>query len=185
MYNSLSNIRKTILEKRVSMNKNEVNKLSNFVIDNLKKINEINEANCILGYYPIKNEVNILPFLKSVSLNKTVCLPYSLKKERNLICIKVKNWNDFIHDPHGIPAPNSNEIVEPEKIDVALIPAIAFDLKGYRLGYGFGYYDNFSSNLKRALKIGIVFDFQIIEEINNKGMKVDILVSEKRLIKIQ
>jgi 5-formyltetrahydrofolate cyclo-ligase len=82
-----------------------------------------------------------------------------------------------------VPAPEIEEIIEENKIEIALVPAIAFDLFGNRIGYGYGYYDRFLPKLKKALKIGVVFDFQILDEIkNSKGARIDIIVSDRRII---
>ena len=181
--NSEKNLRECILNKRISLKSDEYENLNKKIIENLKKVEEIEKAKIILGYYPIKKEANILPFLKELSLSKTVCLPYSLKEKRDLICVKVKSWERILKDEHGVPAPEIEEIIEENKIEIALVPAIAFDLFGNRIGYGYGYYDRFLPKLKKALKIGVVFDFQILDEIkNSKGARIDIIVSDRRII---
>lgn len=178
-------LRNSLLNRRISLTLADYEKLSVGVVENLRKLSEIIKAKYILGYYPIKKEVNILQFLRELSLNKTICLPYSLKEKRDLICVKVISWDEIIKDEQGVPSPVLKEVVNEDKIEIALVPAVAFDLRGYRLGYGFGYYDNFLPKLKNALKIGVVFDFQIIDEIQDaKGAKVDLIVSESRIIRI-
>ncbi len=74
----------------------------------------------------------------------------------NEVAIETSEW--------GIPEPVGGEEITPDKIDVVLIPLLAFDKKGYRVGYGKGFYDRFLSQLNpKALKIGLSF-FEVEEE---------------------
>ena len=73
-----------------------------------------------------------------------------------------------------------------DKIDLLIIPGIAFDLKGYRIGYGKGYYDRFLSLGKSKCIMGLSYESQIINEIpnNEHDIPVDIIITEKRIIRI-
>ena len=52
-----------------------------------------------------------------------------------------------------------------KNIDLVLVPGIVFDKEGHRIGYGFGYYDKFLKKVPKAIKLGLTFDFQVIDKI--------------------
>jgi len=69
---------------------------------------------------------------------------------------------------------------------LVIVPGIAFDKKGYRIGYGHGYYDRFLKILKKDVKkIGLAFEIQVVDEIPEEehDVPVDIVVTEKRVLK--
>lgn len=73
----------------------------------------------------------------------------------------------------------------PDELDVILIPALAFDLAGNRLGQGGGWYDRVLARAPNALKIGVCFDFQIVESVPRQShdIAMNFIVTEKRLLK--
>lgn len=67
---------------------------------------------------------------------------------------------------HGFPEPRADaELVPPSSIDLVIVPALAFDPEGNRLGYGAGHYDRFLAACPHAATVGVGFDFQILVEI--------------------
>ncbi len=88
-------------------------------------------------YWPLKGEVDIR-FIKEIK-NIKVALPSSSKNKG----ISYHYWsnNQLEIDSNSIPAPKGEEAINPENISILLVPALAIDLDGYRLGYGGGYFD--------------------------------------------
>ena len=84
----------------------------------------------------------------------------------------------------GIPEPESGEKIEPDSIDLAIIPLLAFDTKGNRVGYGKGYYDRFISQCRMdMLKIGLSF-FPPVDEITDIGIfdkKLDFCITPSQI----
>ena len=75
----------------------------------------------------------------------------------------------------------------PDKLDLVIVPGIAFDKKGHRIGYGYGYYDRFLKTIKKkAVKIGLAFDFQLIESIPEEehDVPMNIVVTDKEILRI-
>jgi len=64
----------------------------------------------------------------------------------------------------GILEPTGTEIVDPNDIEVAIVPGVAFDMEGNRLGRGKGFYDSLLQN-KNIYKIGVCFEFQLLEKV--------------------
>jgi len=74
---------------------------------------------------------------------------------------------ELVDNAFGIAEPSAGEIVEPGEIDLALVPLLAFDQHGYRVGYGKGYYDKFLSQCREdVIKIGLSF-FEPVDEIGD------------------
>ena len=72
-----------------------------------------------------------------------------------------------------------------EKVDVVIFPGAAFDIEGNRIGYGKGYYDKYISKLTyQPYKIGICYDFQLLDEIpsDTHDIKLDKIITEHRTV---
>ena len=88
-------------------------------------------------YWPLKGEVDIR-FIKDIN-NQKVALPSSYKNKG----MSYHDWsnNQLLTDSNNIPTPKSKNSIGPNDISILLVPAIAIDQEGYRLGYGGGYFD--------------------------------------------
>ena len=149
-----------------------------------KFLNTLNfEKETVLsGYYPVRDEVNILPFLEHLLKKEyTICLPCIKKVESFLI---FKRWNlktKLKVGKFNINEPNNNLFEEPSKI---LVPLLAFDRNNYRLGYGGGFYDRTIAYLEKKKKIttiGIGFYDQKIDELPKMSFdkKLDLVITEQ------
>jgi 5-formyltetrahydrofolate cyclo-ligase len=87
---------------------------------------------------------------------------------------------------HGFPEPRASlPSVGPGEIDLVIVPGLAFDPRGHRLGYGAGYYDRFLAGLPNARTVGIGFDFQLLAEIpvGTHDLPVAWVVTERRALR--
>ena len=67
-----------------------------------------------------------------------------------------------------------------------VVPAVAFDKNGYRIGYGGGFYDKFLSKIGNSIKVGIAYNFQIVNNIipESHDIKMDYIVTEEKIITV-
>ena len=74
--------------------------------------------------------------------------------------------------------------IEASEVDLVIVPALALDERGARIGYGAGYYDQLLPQLQRAVRIGVVFDFQLVAEVpeTEGDERVDLVVTDERII---
>ena len=102
-----------------------------------------------------------------------------------MILSYINDWNDLSTGAYGILEPREIKIALPEDIQVAIIPGIAFDKKGYRIGYGKGYFDRLLPKMN-ALKIALAFDFQLLDELPREkhDVKMDMIITDKRILRL-
>jgi 5-formyltetrahydrofolate cyclo-ligase len=100
--------------------------------------------------------------------------------KETLETVAISSETKLVFNRWRILEPSNGETIEPEKIDTVLIPLLAFDKKGFRVGYGKGFYDKFLSVCRRdVLKIGLSY-FQPVEEISDVqefDVKIDFCVT--------
>ncbi len=100
----------------------------------------------------------------------------------------MKSWKELSIGSYGILEPRTEKIrkTRVEDIDLIIVPGVAFDKKGNRIGHGKGYYDRLLDKTN-ATKIGLAFEFQLLKEIptDKHDLPIDILITEKRIIKCQ
>ncbi|HHU20858.1 MAG TPA: 5-formyltetrahydrofolate cyclo-ligase [Acholeplasma sp.] len=134
------------------------------------------EGKKVALYMALANEVDLSKLLK-----EDIYLP----KTDDRISF-YKNTGNFTKGKFGVLEPLSEEKIDTNDLDVIVIPALAYNKKGYRLGRGKGYYDKALENFS-GLKIGVIYDDLLIDDDFQEAhdLKVDILITEKRVIKFE
>lgn len=147
------------------------------------------EAKIVLLYLDGKLEVASRNIIKrSYGLNKIVVLPVLDAEPSPLTLLKVDNLETDLMKTAGdmmSPNPDRCKRVPIDRIDIALIPGVAFDEKGGRLGMGDGYYDRLIPKLPvTTRKVALAFDDQVLAQVpmESHDKQVDIIITEKRII---
>ncbi len=144
-------------------------------------------AGVVMLYMPLASEVDTTPIaIRCFETAKTVCVPKVDWKRRDMHAIEVRSFDDHFMetDEHGLRTPRDGQPLPPVAIDLVVVPALAFDTTGNRLGRGGGYYDRFLSRLRRAATtVGLAFDAQIVDElpIDERDVRVDVVVTDRRV----
>ncbi len=161
-------LREGFLRKLKLLTCKEIERRSKNVVDNLQKMFWYQKAKVIMGYYPLKGEVDILGMVRKVKEEgKIVCFP-KIEGENLVPYVVDEIEKDFKKGKFGIMEPDleKTQRIEMEEIDVVIIPGVAFDVEKYRLGRGKGFYDRFIRRLRKNIKtIGVAFDFQVVESL--------------------
>lgn len=171
-------IRRTLKEKRRALSKDQITDMSNAVYKNFLTLS-IDAKTCFI-YKDFNGEVLTTPFIEYFkSLGSTISYPFI--KESDMFAV-IPNNNEFKRNLFGVEEPNEFTITN--DIEVAIIPLIACDENKNRLGFGKGYYDKFLRD-KTCLKIGICYDFQVLDNVPTHELDVplDIIITDKRIIK--
>ncbi|KXG78429.1 5-formyltetrahydrofolate cyclo-ligase [Fervidicola ferrireducens] len=177
-------LRYDYLEKRLSLSEKEVMEKSEKIMSHLFELEDFKKAGLVMFYVDCRNEVMTKKAIeKALAMGKRVAVPKTVKGE-GLLAIEIKSTDELACGTFGILEPVNNSIVNPFEIDLVLVPGIAFDRRGYRLGYGAGYYDMFLPRLRKGVKkIGLAFEMQLADCIPAEAhdVRMDAVLTEKGL----
>lgn len=116
-------------------------------------------ARVIYGFYPLRSE----PDWIGAELSTEKCWAFPVCEGGSLTFYRVTSRSDFRPGPHGVPAPVRRNAAPPP--DLILVPGVAFDRNGNRLGRGGGYYDRFLMNHPTVISLGLCFSCQAVDEV--------------------
>ncbi len=183
MYDAKRALRQVMLKTRNSLSREVLDKMSEMIQARVLNMNEFVSAKIVAAYHPIGSEVSTIKILSSIlQLNKHLALPRV--EDETIIFAEVKDLEkDLEVGQYNIMKPK-NHCLKMNKMDLVLVPGIAWDEHGYRLGYGKGYYDKYLANLQ-TVSVGLAYDFQVLEDIPHEqnDFRVNLIVTEKRVIK--
>lgn len=185
-------IRKQSITIRNKMDINEVFTKSECIAERLNQLEHINSARSIMCYVSFGNEVYTHDLIKKwICDGKQVsvpCVVNNVKESKYMHAVKINSFDELkVAGKYGILEPPLLDcnIINPKMLDVVIVPGCAFDINKNRMGFGAGYYDRFLSNVSsECKKIGICFDFQILDKIpfEEHDVPLDLVVTEKRII---
>ncbi|MCR4335056.1 MAG: 5-formyltetrahydrofolate cyclo-ligase [archaeon] len=179
-------LRELMKKKRKYLSDAEVFEKSKKITQNLFSLKEINQAQNIALYISFNNEVETKQIIEKLwKQGKNVFVPVMKEEsEEHLYFAKIDSFEGLIENNKGILEPKEKVFIPPNEIELFIVPGVAFDKKGNRIGWGKGFYDKFFNfNKIVAKKIGLAFEFQIVESISHKAhdVKMDFVVTEKKV----
>jgi len=167
----------------------ELDLLSSNIWRRLFELAEVKEANTVSTYVNTGSEVRTMDIIRwCIAREKRVFVPVTDKTNRKLIFSELKAPdNELEPGTSGIlePKPEFLRPVSLEEAQVVLVPGTAWDQRGYRIGYGGGFYDRTINSLHdHLLKVGLSYEFQIVNRIPTTAYdrSVDKIVTENRTI---
>jgi 5-formyltetrahydrofolate cyclo-ligase len=170
-----------MLEKRNSQPLDDNARRSALVQEHIVKSKEFQSAQIIGAYFATGSEVKTdLLIEEAKRLGKVVALP---RTEGDLINFyEMSSTGELVAGRFGIMEPSPTHPAR--TIDLLIVPGIAFDKKGYRLGYGKGYYDRYLSEKKPQFAIGLAYNFQLLESLPHDAhdAKMDAIATEDGIL---
>ena len=181
-------IRKAILQIREELSEEEALQKSKLVLTQLENLPEYRNAGLVHTYASSKpNEVDtIMLIARSFARGKRIALPVIRdKKERTLDSSELMNLGDLTEGPFGIKEPKVFSPIAAEEVDLFIVPVVAVDKQGNRIGWGFGYYDGLLRSQKKSI-VALAYKFQIVDSIEpaETDVRVDYIVTEDEIIKV-
>lgn len=179
-----------MLNERRDLSDEQVKDMSEVIINKLKKIPVYKTSKTIMVYLSFGNEVDSSEIIKDCFENgKRVVLPFCDNTDMSITPTEIKDLDiDLVEDSIGYIQPNKESLdpVDLSEIDLIIVPGISFDRKGYRVGFGAGYYDRFLGKVNFEIPtIGLAYDFQIIEsliEMEDYDIPVDYVMTDERIV---
>ena len=184
-------MRRQIMASRDAMPAAERAIASEAIASRIRTLPEFASAQAVLLTLPFRNEWDTLPLVRgALAAGKTVAMPRVDAQSRMLELHALANVaRDVVAGFQGIPEPlPACPRVAREAIDFVLVPGVAFDRDGRRLGYGGGYYDRLLPLLSpRAARVAGAFELQVVERVPAAphDVAVDTLVTESRVLAIR
>jgi 5-formyltetrahydrofolate cyclo-ligase len=169
------------LDSRDSLSLDFINLTSSQIHDNLRKVDFFRNAQSLGIYYAIGSEVKTYDILQDIlKSKKEVSLPKVVKKD--LVFKKITSLSDLEEGNFSVMEPK-DYCEEVKNMDVIIVPAIALTKEGYRLGYGFGYYDKYLSS-RKSRTIALCYSKQIIKSFphSDHDIRIDCIVTEDKVI---
>lgn len=182
-------IRKQIIEQRDSIDINTKNQYDKNIFNSLVKSEWYKKANTIFAFVSFKSETDTHEIIKyAIQDGKTICVPRIKSKQKGIEIFKIDSFDQLEKGYFGILEPLESCIaVDSKDIDLILMPGVAFDRQGGRLGYGAGFYDRFLSNMSNSVdKIAVAYHFQVLDNIpmDEHDVRINGIVTEEETIRI-
>ena len=157
------------------------------IMDKFLRLHCFNSAKCVLLYASKGGEVHTDGIIQSaLSLGKKVALPVTIKEGHVLELYEIKGMDELSEGAFGIlePERNPERRVQPEEVELVVVPGVSFDRRGHRIGYGLGYYDSLLKKVE-GCKVGLAYDMQIVEHVPDEphDVAVDMIVTQGETIR--
>ena len=180
--------RQSILQVRAALSASDITQLSESILKLAHKGLDISTCEALGGYFAANNEVSIEAIIKTrLQKRLTTTFPV-ISSNQSMAMVNPENLKKLSKNKFNILEPVSGNEVLPMEHDMIIVPTVGVDKNGFRVGYGGGYYDRLLKPIldkkNRPLIIGLVYDFQLIDDLINEehDIKLDVVVTEKQVI---
>lgn len=180
-------LREDILRERRKMSDLTVNLYSAKVVQAILGWDIYLRSENVMLYTPMPDEPKIQSvFEHAWSKGKRVSVPHLTETFGIMEAALIQSFDDLVLGKFNlqIPNPRKLKIIDPMAIDLVIVPGVAFDKEGYRLGMGGGYYDRFLPKAIRAATLGICWSKYILNKVASEqhDFPVEYLVTEKGIL---
>lgn len=181
--NQKDNIRSLIKEKRNALTEEEKRVKDEKIFTKIINSDYYKNSNVIFVYVSFKGEVDTHKLIKySLNIGKTICVPKVISKKEGMEAIIINSFDELNPGKYNILEPkDSCKKIDTNRIELILMPGVAFDKNGGRIGYGGGFYDRFLNKIDSKIpKIALAYDFQILKSIpcEEHDIKVDGIITD-------
>ena len=166
-------LRAAIREKKRAMTPEEIEERSRHLGEKFAQSRAYREADAIYGYLPYNQEVRTLPMLeRALREGKRGAVPKVYGEEMRFIWLT--DLTRVAKGYSGIPEPIEDGPVADDPHALVLMPGLAFDRQGHRIGYGGGFYDKFLAREPEHPTIALCYDFQLLPELETEEFDIPV-----------
>jgi 5-formyltetrahydrofolate cyclo-ligase len=157
----------------------------------LLRLSGFRRAAVVMLYMPVPGEVDVTAVgVRAMELHKTVCVPRVDWSQGEMTPVQVESLDGQALEPdrHGVRRPRGGRVVALGRIDLVLVPGLAFDRGGNRLGRGGGFFDRFLCRLDpRTATVAVAFDRQIVDEVpaDVRDVRMGAVVTDRRVLRVR
>jgi 5-formyltetrahydrofolate cyclo-ligase len=177
-------LRNTYKQRRRELSEKDRLKLDDLILIQFQKL-ILRDVHCILSYWPIKShyEINTFPISDYLSFKipgLRVCFPKTDFAQTKLQALEVDKQTVFEMNHAGIGEPVDGEVIYPDELDMVFVPMLAYDKKGFRVGYGKGFYDRYLHQCKsNVIKVGFSYfePEECIPEVNEFDIPLTLAIT--------
>jgi len=165
-------LRKIYKQKRVALSASERLKLDDLLLIQLQRLSFNNNVKVVLSFWPLENhgEMNTHLYTRYLEVSIPdikVAFPVVNSSAKAMHAVLVNDDTEFVENKYGIAEPGEGEEILPNEIDLVFVPLLAFDKRGYRVGYGKGYYDRFLEQCRQdVITVGFSY-FEAVDKIED------------------
>ena len=181
---SKSCLRKTLIKLRDEISKERRKEKDRAIYETIIKSDPYKKSKFLFVFVSYGSEVDTHKLIKhALDSGKRVCVPKVIDKVNGMKAVEIRGWSDLSESYRGILEPELKEtdIVEEKAIDLVIVPGVAFDHNGGRLGYGGGFYDRFLLKIKEECHIiAVCYKEQIVNELpmDEHDVKINCIITD-------
>ena len=163
-------IRRKMLALRRALSDDEAERKADCLTEQILSLPEYKKAKRIMAFLAMKGESNLDRLIAlALSEEKEVYVPVCLP-ERQMEAGRLLDMDHFVKGPLGLrDLPKGYDTITPEELDLVLVPGVACDRAGNRLGMGAGYYDRYLSRVPLEKRVAALWDFQVVEAVHSES----------------
>lgn len=156
-------LRKSCLNRRIALSAPERSRLDDLLLIRFQQWSLPETVSTVLSYWPLREKAEpntflLTDFLQFRMPGLQLAYPVTNFQQLSMQAVLVDDETDFRLNDYGIGEPSDGMDLPSEAIDLVLVPLLAFDLRGYRLGYGKGFYDRYLEHCRKdIIKLGISY----------------------------
>lgn len=166
-------LRKAIRQRKRAMTEEEIRERSESLARKFLETEAYRTAKSVYGYLPYNQEVRTVPILEqALREGKAVAVPKCYGDEMRFIWLQ--DLTAVEKSPMGIPEPTADGPVADDETALVLMPGVAFDKEGHRIGYGGGYYDKFLAREGKHPTVALCYDFQVVDCLETEEFDIPV-----------
>jgi len=166
-------LRQLYKTKRAELHSRELLKLDDLLLLQFQQLN-YSAIQTVLSYWPLSNQSEpnthlFSGYLRHMVPRLVICYPVTDTSSNQMTALAINEHTEYHTNTWGITEPKEGSVVHPKMVDLILVPLLAFDIKGHRVGYGKGFYDRYLANCREdIIKIGFSY-FEPVDQITDTG----------------